>query len=85
MFSRRQLLLAAGPLTVAAVAVPWSVGAEPPRRRVVPPIAVPERVTNATVPIVDFHTHLQRRIAAEYLIERMDAVGVRRMVLSPLY
>jgi hypothetical protein len=34
---------------------------------------------------VDFHTHLQRRVTAEYLIERMDEVGVTRMVLSPLY
>ena len=85
MFSRRRFLLAAGPLTVTAAAMSWSVGAEPPFRRLVPPLTVPERVTNATVPVIDFHTHLQRRVTAEYLIERMDAVGVTRMVLSPLY
>jgi len=85
MFTRRRFLLAAGPLAAAAAATPWSVGAESPRRRFVPALAVPERATNATVPIIDFHTHLQRRVTAEYLIERMDAVGVSRMVLSPLY
>ncbi len=83
--SRRRFLLAAGSLTIAAATVSRSVGVQPPRRRLVPPLAVPERVTNATVPVIDFHTHLQRRLTAEYLIERMDAVGVTRMVLSPLY
>jgi len=85
MFSRRRFLLAAAPLAVAAATEAWSAGQEPPRRRFLPPLTVPERVTNATVPIVDFHTHLQRRVTAEYLIERMDAVGVTRMVLSPLH
>lgn len=83
--SRRRFLLAAGHLTVAAAVVSRSGGAQPPQRRFVPPLTVPERVTNATVPVIDFHTHLQRRVTAEYLIERMDAVGVTRMVLSPAY
>ena len=83
--SRRRFLLAAGSLTIGAALVSRNVGAQPPRRRLVPPLTVPERVTNATVPVIDFHTHLQRRVTAEYLIERIDAVGVTRMVLSPLY
>jgi predicted TIM-barrel fold metal-dependent hydrolase len=58
--------------------------AQAPLRRPVPLLPVPEQVTSTTVPVIDFHTHLQRRVSAEYLIERMDAVGVRRMVLSPL-
>jgi predicted TIM-barrel fold metal-dependent hydrolase len=85
MISRRRLLLTAGPLTVIAATVPWRAEAESLRRRLVPALTLPERVTSATVPVIDFHTHLQRRITAEYLIERMDAVGVTRMVLSPLY
>jgi predicted TIM-barrel fold metal-dependent hydrolase len=85
MFSRRQFLLAAGPVTVAAAAAAaWNVRADSPRRRPVTPIATPDRAAAETVPVVDFHTHLQSRITAEYLIKRMDAVGVTRMVLSPL-
>ena len=37
------------------------------------------------IPIVDFHTHLQKRITAEDLVRRMDEVLVTRMVLMPLY
>jgi hypothetical protein len=37
------------------------------------------------IPIVDFHTHLQKRITAEDLVRRMDEVLVARMVLMPLY
>ena len=72
-------------LTVGAGVLSRGIRAQSPRRRPVPPITSPEAVTNATVPVIDFHTHLQRRVTAEYLIERMDAVGVTRMVLSPLY
>lgn len=37
------------------------------------------------MPIVDFHTHLQKRVSAEELIDRMDRGDVARMVLMPLY
>ena len=37
------------------------------------------------LPVVDFHTHLQRRVSAEDLVGHMDAAGVPRMVLMPLY
>lgn len=83
--SRRRFLLAAGSLTIGAAVVSRSVGAQPTRRRLVPPLTVPERVTIHTLPVIDFHTHLQLRVTAEYLVDRMDAVGVTRMVLSPLY
>jgi predicted TIM-barrel fold metal-dependent hydrolase len=85
MSSRRRFLRAAGSLAAAAAGASWPVGAQGPRRRPLPPLTVPEQVSNATVPVIDFHTHLQRRVSAESLLERMDAVGVTRMVLSPLY
>ncbi|MBM3569203.1 MAG: hypothetical protein FJX46_10685 [Alphaproteobacteria bacterium] len=36
-------------------------------------------------PVIDFHTHLQRGIAAGDLIRLMDESGVARLVLMPLY
>ena len=83
--SRRRFLVGAASLTIGAAVLSRGIRAQSPRRRPVPPITLPEVATNATVPVVDFHTHLQRRVTAEYLIERMDTVGVARMVLSPLY
>jgi len=83
--SRRRFLLATGSLMIGAPVMSRSARAQPPRRRPVPSITLPQSLSNATVPVVDFHTHLQRRVTAEYLIERMDAVGVTRLVLSPLY
>lgn len=82
---RRRLFQAAGALAIGTVLGSRSARAQPQRRRPVPPIAVPESADNVSVPVIDFHTHLQRRVTAEYLIERMDAVGVKRLVLSPLY
>ena len=81
--NRRDTLLALAALGAGVMF--RGVGAQPPRRRLVPSITLPQRLSNFTVPLVDFHTHLQRRVTAEYLIEQMDAVGVTRLVLSPLY
>ncbi len=83
--TRRRFLGAVASLTIGGAILPRGVQAQSPRRRPLSPITLPEVVINATVPVVDFHTHLQRRVTAEYLIERMDEVGVTRMVLSPLY
>lgn len=59
---------------------------EPPaRRRPLPAITPPESLAASSLPLVDFHTHLQRRVTAEDMIRRMDEGGVRRMVLMPLY
>ena len=52
-----------------------------PLRRLLPEIVPASR----SIPVVDFHTHLQRGISAEKLIEHMDFADVRRMVLMPLY
>ena len=83
--TRRRFLGAVASLIIGCAAVPRVVQIRSPRRRPLSPVTLPKVVTNATVPLVDFHTHLQRRVTAEYLIERMDEVGVTRMVLSPLY
>lgn len=37
------------------------------------------------LPLIDFHTHLQKRAEASDLIQKMDAAHVARLVLMPLY
>ncbi|MGQ0663700.1 MAG: hypothetical protein ACT4P2_08960, partial [Pseudomonadota bacterium] len=89
--SRRQALWS---LTAAALAACAPGGeASPfahdapllPRRRLnrldEPPAGTPP----VSLPVVDFHTHLQKRISAEDLVGLMDEVGVARLVLMPLY
>lgn len=55
------------------------------------PAAIPEPSAAASslagfpLSLVDFHTHLQKRISAEELIVHMDGAGVSRMFLMPLY
>src|SRR5262245_441938 len=85
--SRRGFLgmgLAAAGMAAAAL----SLGASPAsaqRRRVLAPLGAAPSAINRDLPLVDFHTHLQRRAAAEDLIAKMDATGVARLVLMPLY
>lgn len=57
-----------------------------PRRRV-EPLSASERAQGPAsfILVVDFHTHLQKRIAAEDLVRRTDEALVSRMVLMPLY
>lgn len=56
-----------------------------PRRRPLSPVEAAQDATADNLPVVDFHTHLQRRISAEELIASMSQSGVTRMVLMPLY
>jgi len=81
---RRRFLAAAGS-GLLTMLTGISARAQSAIRRHVPRLAAAEAATNASVPVIDFHTHLQRRVTAEFLIEKMDAVGVSRLVLSPLY
>ncbi|HBH02084.1 MAG TPA: hypothetical protein DDZ42_09225 [Candidatus Rokubacteria bacterium] len=90
--SRRALLrgvsgtLAAGGLGACArrlEPLPLPSAGEPGRpRRDLPPVG---RGWSGRLPVVDFHTHLQRRVSAEELVRLMDAAGVPRMILMPLY
>jgi len=49
------------------------------------PLTVPPEADAYRIPLVDFHTHLQKRVTAEHLIRQMDEGNVARMVLMPLY
>jgi hypothetical protein len=63
------------------------MGESPRPRRALEPLSAqagPDAVPD-TLPVLDFHTHLQKRVSAEALLSRMNAVGVARMVLMPLY
>ena len=55
------------------------------RRRQLLALAPDSAPVDTPLPAIDFHTHLQMRITAEELVEKMDATGVARMVLMPLY
>ncbi|MFO0988608.1 MAG: amidohydrolase family protein [Alphaproteobacteria bacterium] len=48
-------------------------------------LEAPPKTPAEALPVVDFHTHLQRGVTADQLVRHMDAVGVSRMVLMPLY
>lgn len=67
----------------AAAIFPGAASAQ--ARRPLAAIPAADGIAAAEVPVVDFHTHLQKRISAERLIELMDASGVTRVVLMPLY
>lgn len=69
---------------LAALAASGAYAQGQPRRSL-PAIHAPGDFHITTVPVIDFHTHLQRRISAEDLVRHMDEVGVTRMVLMPLY
>jgi predicted TIM-barrel fold metal-dependent hydrolase len=56
-----------------------------PRRSLAPLAERTDPDRSTTVPVLDFHTHLQRGVSAESLVQKMDAAGVARMVLMPLY
>lgn len=49
------------------------------------PLAVPPTDSSDSLPLVDFHTHLQGRVVAGQLLAAMDATRVARLVLMPLY
>lgn len=53
-------------------------------RRIPAPLLVPAAVGVRDLPFVDFHTHLQKRVAADELVRRMDEGRALRMVLMPL-
>ncbi|UYN96368.1 MAG: amidohydrolase family protein [Enhydrobacter sp.] len=55
------------------------------QRRVLPPVAVGSNVQNADLPLIDFHTHLQKRVEADDLVDYMKDTNVARLVLMPLY
>ena len=55
------------------------------QRRGLPPLAVDSAKPNGELPLIDFHTHLQKRAQADDLIAKMNATNVARLVLMPLY
>jgi len=55
------------------------------QRRALPPLAVDSAKPNAELPLIDFHTHIQKRAQADDLIAKMNATNVARLVLMPLY
>lgn len=81
--TRRNLLAAAG-ASLAVLVAGSSLAQDAPLRRL-KRLDVPLKTPPGKLPVVDFHTHLQRRVTAEELIQHMDGVGVTRMVLMPLY
>ncbi|HEY7609937.1 MAG TPA: amidohydrolase family protein [Alphaproteobacteria bacterium] len=84
MISRRRLFATAAGSFAAALPLARSLAQEAPLRRL-PPLDAPLKSPPGKLPVVDFHTHLQRRVTAEELVAHMDGVGVSRMVLMPLY
>jgi Tat protein secretion system quality control protein TatD with DNase activity len=76
--SRRALL-------ASALAVPFArpafAGVRPP----LPGFATQPGADAYGLPLVDFHTHLQRRLDAADLVARMDRAKVSRLVLMALY
>lgn len=74
-------------LAAATMAAPLfhALPAAAQQRRTIGPVHTPATTANRDLPLVDFHTHLQRRTTAEDLISKMDATGVARLVLMPLY
>jgi hypothetical protein len=84
--SRRGLLfgLVSGLTTACAEISPLADEPLRPRRRLLS-LAPDSGPISAPLPAIDFHTHLQKRITAEELVAKMDATGVARMVLMPLY
>jgi hypothetical protein len=55
------------------------------QRRPLPALIVDSGKPNKELPLVDFHTHIQKRAMADDLLQKMDATGVARLVLMPLY
>lgn len=80
--TRRGLLWGASALA-GTLALPALATAQ--QRRALPPLVTGTNLANRDLPLVDFHTHIQKRAAAEDLIQKMDASNVARLVLMPLY
>ncbi len=80
--SRRGLLWGTAALA-GTLAFPAVARAQ--QRRALLPLAPGANLPNRDLPLVDFHTHLQKNIGADDLIAKMDANGVARLVLMPLY
>jgi hypothetical protein len=80
--TRRGLLWGASALA-GTLALPELALAQ--QRRPLPALAVEPAKANKDLPLVDFHTHIQKRALADDLIQKMDATGVARLVLMPLY
>lgn len=80
--TRRGILWGASAL-VGALALPGLAAAQ--QRRALPPLNVGAGTANRDLPLVDFHTHIQKRARADDLIQKMDATNVARLVLMPLY
>ena len=55
------------------------------QRRALPPLIVDSAKPNRDLPLIDFHTHVQKRALANDLVQKMDATNVARLVLMPLY
>lgn len=59
--------------------------AEAQQRRALPALSVGPNVQAENLPLVDFHTHLQKAVLADDLIDFMKDTNVARLVLMPLY
>ena len=78
--TRRGVLWGASALAgTLALATP----AEAQQRRTLTTIPVAANVQNEDLPLVDFHTHLQKAVQADDLIDFMNDTNVARLVLMP--
>lgn len=76
--SRRALL-------ASAFALPFARSGFAATRPPLPGFTMPATVNHTNLPLVDFHTHLQKRLDPADLVARMDEARVSRMVLMALY
>jgi hypothetical protein len=83
LLSRRGFLAATSAIPLAACA---GSGADVVRSRQAPDaVHADPSDSSSSLPLVDFHTHLQRDLEASKLIEMMNLSRVARPVLMPLY
>lgn len=84
--SRRTFLAAAAALPLAACTSALDGASSPLQPRRPPaPLDVPPDTNWDALPLVDFHSHVQRRVSPERLVTAMNASHVARVVLMPLY
>lgn len=81
-FTRRSILWGSSAL---AGTLAFGGHADAQQRRTLPPIAIGANAQNDDLPLVDFHTHLQKKVEADDLIDFMKDTNVARLVLMPLY
>jgi len=82
--NRRQFLLSLVSALISGCASSKGlVEAPAPPRRPLDPLISSLDAKVKDIPVVDFHTHLLKRVTAEELVTYQNQVGVARMVLMP--